>query len=199
MITDNKIDKDRIKIMTSLWKKIENLPNWLQGIVKTMIKFIGFMLLWMVIASGFDWFIKPNQHKPTDYFTICVMENNQPNVLILTERNSLPLCQQDIEQTNLKGFLYIELQQVQISDEAKTDLTEWHLRTWNDSMGDPVVYHYQVQDDKVIPMWQLYGGMMTTVSNWFLGLIVSTMIWQIGKRLIKFKTSQIKPSEVERD
>lgn len=151
--------------------------------MNTIKKILCIMGLYILISQLFVWQMKPKQLPPTDYFNVCVMENNTPNWITIKKITATQtICTQPLDYRFPDlGSMHLRLLPNQI----------WELETWGDSMGDPFIYRYQIDNQgKITPINWEYGGMMTRVMAYFGAIFITTFIWKIGKWLYRkiFKT-----------
>ncbi len=168
-----------MNFIQQLQQNFNKLPKWLTKITK----FMAFILLWSVIANiSIFFFYQPTHHVPTEFFNICVLKDNKPDWVILEKRDNLPLCQQNYQNIQVDTYAFMDFEKIDNNN------NEWQLTTWSDSMGDPFIYHYQIdKQQKIIPLWWSYGGMMVKASYWFFALLLSAFFWDISKKMIKRK------------
>ncbi|SSY79708.1 hypothetical protein [Alysiella crassa] len=148
--------------------------------VKKILSVIG---LYILISQLFVWQMKTKPRPPSDYFNVCVMENNTPNLLTIKKiKTTQTVCTQPLDYDFPHfGSMHLRLLPNQI----------WELETWRDSMGDPAIYRYQIDNQgKITPINWEYGGMMMRVMAYIWAIFITTFIWKFGKWLYRkiFKT-----------
>lgn len=165
--------------MRKIWQKIPN----------PLAKFLAFMLIWTILANLYIFLNPPNQipiEKPyqKELFNICVIKDGKPSFSVL---NGLPansqFCQQPIEHIQgLNEFSYGHLDKLD---------NEWQLTRYGDSMADPFVYRYRIENNQVIPLWYSYnGGFVLHFTAWLFALFATTIIHAILNRIIQRKNRQ---------
>ncbi len=147
-----------------------------------LARFIVFMLCWIGLSQLMTRFNQPKFHTPTEFFVICAsnsLGNDKPLALYtITEYQANPqafhLCQNPTEQASDNGIFRMTL--TQRPDQS------YLLTTYNDSLGDPLEYHYRIDDGKVVPIGWRHGGMIRDMMSYFYGLIISMVGYSLIKR-----------------
>ncbi len=168
----------------NLQQKLNKLPKWLSKIILALLKFVTFILLWYILTKISIFFLYKPRHYPIhkETFNVCVLKDNKPNWSTLENSRNFPLCQKNYKNVQVGTYYWIDFEKID------NDNNEWQLTTWNDSMGDPFIYRYQInnkQINKVKPLWWSFGGMMIKVSYAFFALLLSAIVWDIVKKIIK--------------
>lgn len=156
-------------------------------------KFLIFIFCWFVLAKIFVWLFPP-EHMPLkepyriDYFRVCIVENGKPKSIARMDLPSNPqFCQQEL--TNIVGInemFYFHLKHID---------NEWELIQYGDSMSDPWVYRYRIENNHVIPLWYTYGGGFILHMMAFTYALMFLVIGQaIVKAIIKRKSKAKNPT-----
>ena len=132
--------------------------------------------------------IKPDFRPASEHFLICAKEQPTDDrllpILSIKEYQAAPhnftLCQAPFDYQADNGYSRIALTQFNQPD-------EYLLITYNDSMGDPAEYHYRITGDKVEPIAWRYGTTMAKAMGYFWGLVLSMIIYSLGKRFYRKK------------
>lgn len=141
------------------------------------------MPIWIIaiviqIAFGIG---KPKPRTPNEFFNICVIKNEQPINLILKEYKGELLCDTPLNNVPMNNpIFHFHLDNID---------NEWELTTFSDSMADPFVYRYKIENHQVIPLWYHFGGnsgkMSVVVFGFFMTLILLSAVKVVRKRLNK--------------
>lgn len=160
--------------MTKFWQKIP----------KPLAKFLGFMLIWTILANLIVVLTPPDYHKPNEFFNVCVMEQNKPKTVIIKELPHSPIfCQQP--------YHHVEGNQPWFYFSLKSIDNQWEITQYNDSMADPFVYRYRIENNQIIPLWYHYGsGFLLHFSAWLFALFATMVIHAILNRVIQRKNKQ---------
>lgn len=157
-------------------------PNPMKKLLQyKIVRFFLFILIWIALSQLISLFNKPAFRQPSDYFNICATTTTKDDKLlplvILKEYEQAPndyqLCKNPIQSTNSVWRLKLH---------QNPDQT-YLLKTWNDSLADPVEYHYKLIDDKVEPIAWRHGGMIYQMMSYFWGLLITLIIHSISKRV----------------
>ncbi|MFB2539165.1 MULTISPECIES: hypothetical protein [unclassified Acinetobacter] len=147
------------------------------SIKNQLIRIVIGLGLWLL--SGIVIYLSSEvpRREPTENFLVCVVENNQPTLLNIEIYQQQPkaLCQQEFRDLR-DGYNEIELKKIN---------EIWQLKTWGDSMGDPVVYFYKINGQKIEPLYWSHGENGRRMSGFMLGGILSLFLYQIFKFFAK--------------
>lgn len=151
---------------------------------------ICFILIWLSLSLVINFCSKPNFNKTinAEIFNICAEKINKNDhepplpLYSLIDYHANPqnfrLCQAPYQQAIASGIFRLRFEQ-------KKD-GSFVLMTWNDSMGDPLEYHYRVVNTSpthvIEPIGWRHGTAMALGLSYFFGLIISTLIYKIIKR-----------------
>ena len=144
-------------------------------------RFLAFMLCWAILANLFVWLNPPAHQKPTEYFNVCIVENGKPKSITTEELPQNPkFCQQELRNVvGVNEMFYFHLDKVD---------NEWELTQYGDSMSDPWVFRYRIENHQIIPLWYHYGsGFVLHFTSWLSALFLTTIIHTITKRIIQRK------------
>lgn len=147
-------------------------------------KFLSFILVWVVISFLLS-FDKPQPKTPSEYFNICVIKNQTPINIDLKEHKDEPFCDTPLKNIPMNNpVFHFHLDNID---------NEWEMTTFTDSMADPFVYRYKIENGKAIPLWWNYGGnawKMSVVVGGFFGAVLFFPTIRTIKRIYeKHKTS----------
>lgn len=148
--------------------------------IKKILIFLAKLAIFVLIWLGLVWLYQINnqpQPRPANpnFFIICIVENGtiSPQALKKYEKGQM-LCQTPVPDDGNGKFrqaYYFEI----------TPEQTHRFITYNDSPDDPVVYHYHVKNQEIIPIEVHSGAMMYKLTAWFYGLIGATILWAIGR------------------
>ncbi|MFW2176677.1 MULTISPECIES: hypothetical protein [unclassified Moraxella] len=158
---------------------MKNHPIFANKFVKSLLKFLAFMVCWAVLATLFNALMPPKHHQPNTIFSVCIIENNQPTLIRLTDLNHHVLCTQETSQTKEDNPAF-SFRLRQIKD-------DWEITEYADSPADPIVYHYQIKNNQVIPKWFSMGGMTNSMLNWFWAFWVALIAYEIRQSIHRRK------------
>lgn len=151
-----------------------------------LFRFILFILGWVGVSQVINLFNQPIFTEPTEYFTICATTLNDDRPLPLytmktykQNPSDFKLCQAPTKQVSEDGIAYFTL--TQMEDQS------YLLTTWNDSLADPIEYHYRIDNGEVTPIKWRHGLMKARLMNYFYGLIISMMGYAVLNRIYKRK------------
>lgn len=144
------------------------------------------MLCWAILASLLN-ILFPPRKIPADIrmFDVCMLENNQPKILHLRDFTNQTLCQQETSYTREDNPAF--------SFHLKQKGYEWELTEYADSLGDPLVYRYQIVNNQITPLWFSKGGMTNSILNWFFAFWVALIGYEIINSIQKRKSKKINP------
>lgn len=113
-----------------------------------MLLGLGLWLLCTVVLYFAS--LAPKPQTPNAFFMVCVWQSDTPALKLAADLGADDaLCTQDVDYAAAQGYLRFYL---------RRDGDLMHLRTYNDSMADPLDYAYRVDGDKVAPLWWTHGG-----------------------------------------
>lgn len=139
-------------------------------------RFLAFIVCWVVSANIIILFNPPKPRTPNEFFSVCVIENTKPTFKALNQlQPNTQLCQQPIK--HIQGFneaFHGYLEEVD---------NNWELTEYGDSMADPFVYRYRIENNQVIPLWYTYGGMQLAMSSYFFAFFISLVLLALFNRI----------------
>lgn len=149
------------------------------------IKVIGFLVLWICFHKVLSLVNPIEKLSPNEFFRVCIIENNKPQLFLLSEIDST----QQLCQTNMTTDK--EVNYVQYTSFKKVD-NDWELTNYSDSMLDPWVYRYHIENNKITPLWYTNNGNMHNSINTLISFISSLFFYKTLKKFISRKNK--KPS-----
>lgn len=143
-------------------------------------KFASFILVWAIIGFMLS-FDKPKPKTPSEYFNICVIKNQTPINIELKDHTGEPLCNTPLKNIPMNNpVFHFHLNNID---------NEWEMTTFTDSMADPFIYRYKIENNKAIPLWYNFGGnawkMSVVVFEFFGAVLLLSIIKVIKNRLNK--------------
>lgn len=160
--------------------------------IRKLLKFCVFIAIWAVLANVLIFFNPTPRHNydpAQKSFLICTLKDGKPIAMLFDERKpEEPLCQQPYDRNDFADTAYYTYQL-----DKKAD--EWQFTSYTDSMSDPWIFYYRIENNQVIPVWYTYGGIMLAISWWTASLFFTAIIYAIGRRVILF---QLRKKSVEK-
>ncbi len=151
--------------------------------MKWLIKQVLPIIVWIAVSELLIWANPPNWRpvRNPEFFRICVMDNNEPKTIVLPERKpNQTLC----TETHFQAENYpLRFDLKYLSQENM-----WELTTSNDSLSDPHIYRYRVDNQQITPLAYTYGGMASKISTYVAVLILMVFmskLWSLGRWLWK--------------
>lgn len=135
------------------------------------------MALYLMIAQILFFNMQPKAIQPNEYFRVCVLENGVPDTFIIKDiKPNQTVCTQELDH-NFPSYGSMHLRQLPNQ--------VWELETWGDSMGDPFIYRYHIDNQgKIMPLNWAYGGMMSRIIAYVWAVGITAILWKLGKFLI---------------
>ena len=164
------------------------LANFWQKLKRKLIGLAVFMGLWLSLGFVIGILIKSDFRPASEHFLICAKEQPTDDrllpILSIKEYQAAPhnftLCQAPFDYQADNGYSRITLTQFNQPD-------EYLFAIYNDSTSDPAEYHYRITGDKVEPIARRYGTTMAKTMGYFWGLVLSMIIYSLGKRFYRKK------------
>lgn len=153
--------------------------------MKWLIKQVLPIILWIAVSELLIWANPPNWRPVSnpEFFRICVMDNNEPKTIALPERKPhQTLC----TETHFQAENY----PLRFDLKYLSQDNVWELTTSNDSLGDPRIYRYRVDNQQVTPLAYTYGGMMYRMILYMAGAVLVAIIWVCAKDILTKKRKQ---------
>lgn len=152
-----------------------------------MCRFIFFVVLWFGTGFVINVLNQPTFKSPNEYFMICADK-------LIKDHQMLPAYYIQDYQRNPQNFKPCQPPFKYQADNGYTHLTlsqptEHHylLSIYNDSMSDPMQYHYRIINGMIEPLGWRYGGNLIQIISYIYGLIVSAIIYYIIKHIYQKK------------
>lgn len=168
------------------------MKRFWQKLPKPLAKFLGFMLIWTILANLYI-VLNPPKHRPiSKLFSICILQDNQPQRIYLNDFKGQPLCQTPFSNVNNgNAGYYFDMQKIA---QITPTLTEWEMISIEDSPADPFVYRYQIDSSvrpaKPIALWETRDGWAVIMMGWTFALFATTIIHAILNRIIQRRNKQ---------
>lgn len=150
--------------------------------MKWLIKQVLPIIVWIAVSELLIW-VTPKSNYPNkpEFFEICVMRNHQPRLITLDKYQSNQALCPETHFSSDDSPLRFDLKYFSQDN-------VWELTTSNDSLSDPHIYRYRVDNQQITPLTHTYGGMATKVSSYvmvFVFMALMSMLWVLGRWLWK--------------
>ena len=131
------------------------------------------MALWMLCSMLiYRFFLYPRPLPPNAFFQVCVWQDERPLLKHYAEieADHDALCLTDLYHEESGGLLRIVLRRT-------GDVVE--LRTYQDSMADPLEYAYRLEGGAVSPLWWRHGGMIRQMVSVMYAAVVAMVLFRM--------------------
>lgn len=156
----------------------QKLQQFLHSLLQRMARMALGISLWAIcsILLYFPLF-SPQEQPPTDFFKICIVEQGRATAILLKEYQQQPLCQGEMSSSEPENLTHLEF-------DGRSSLQT--LTEYSDSMVSPVIYVYQMNEQKQIQpiSWRYAITFMKFVSV-FCGMWLSMMLYSGLRKYLK--------------
>lgn len=143
------------------------------ALLSTRLRKIIFFILAWIMTGGILSLNKPMPKQPNEHFYICVMQNQQPINILFKDYKNESFCETELKSIPMKNpHFYFHLNQIN---------DEWEMTTFTDSMADPFIYRYKIENYKAVPLWYNYGERVWYLSIVIISLFLTTLFFQAYK------------------
>lgn len=152
--------------------------------------FVVFIFLTVILTIGLFYIIfQQSKQTNIEYFKICVMVDNKPQVIYFKNYNKSiqPICDKKLDYfDNSDGNFYsLRLTLIQETKLFK----EWQLVENTGGPGDPNIYRYRITKNTLSaePLWHQHADNFSWfLSGWFaffIAFVITKVLWRILPRL----------------
>lgn len=173
------------------------LKNFVIAIALIIQQILTFLLIWLISTLILGFILQPKPEtitNPSD-FKICILQQQQPELIALKSYQQQTLCQQKLNFSdggeNFYGFKPVD--------------DGFKLTHNGDDFNTPIIYHYHIQQNHhgniIQPISITKGGLLAYMLAMMICFILTPIIWYIIERLYKkyrsIKANQATSSQVE--
>lgn len=140
-----------------------------------------FIACWVIITKILILLNPPKHRTPDSMFSVCIIENDLPRVKSLDNlKDTDTLCRKKM--TSDTSVNYVDYNAI------KPVGNEWEVLNYSDSLADPFVYRYRIENNQVIPLWYSYHDtdIWRSLSG-FWALLLALIIFSVVKKISKNK------------
>lgn len=122
----------------------------------------------------------PDWRPPDKFFSVCVLAEDYPRFIRFTDKaqwQGKSLCPAPYDFQNEEGFYRATIQR-------EGDV--FYAALWNDSPADPLEYVYRADNDRIIPLKQRRGLLMTRVISIIFAVFPAVFLYALIKVLWRF-------------
>lgn len=128
------------------------------------------LALWGVCAVLIYFcFLRPQPLPPNAAFQVCVWAEDVPMLKMAADLSAQDrLCLDALHYSN--GLFHLTLTR-------EGDVLR--VRSFNDSMADPLVYAYRVEGQRVVPLWWMHGGSLRKMVSGFYAIAAAAIVFRM--------------------
>lgn len=157
----------------------QKLQQFLHSLLQRMARIVLGISLWAIcsILLYFTPLFYPKPKPPTDFFRICIVEQGRATAILLKDYQQQPLCQGEMSSSEPENFTRLEF-------DGRSSLQT--LTEYSDNMASPVIYTYQVNEQKQIqPISWRYAIALMRLMSVFWGMWLSMVLYAGLRKYLK--------------